>query len=279
MSCAPVRGPIRVTSGTHSRLHRSRIPGPGAREGFRSTTFGGYRKPDRSSEVAAGEEPWLRSGDPSAGANARSVHIRYEQATRARCEQGTSGQTATRGFDQPTVRAAGSRGGRDPWRVRQQVSSTEERRGGADEPDCKPDPVSVRASPRRRRPSIWKHRCRCFRRGPTFYGRADGCGLPDDSGGQPSDVVCLALLRVGFTEPHRSPGTLVVSYTTVSPLPPGPRTGVRGVPVAVCSLWHCPAGHPGWVLPTTLPCGVRTFLDGRRTVRRGRPSGSSALSP
>jgi hypothetical protein len=31
---------------------------------------------------------------------------------------------------------------------------------------------------------------------------------------------------------------------------------------AVCFLWHCPAGHPGWALPTTLLCGVRTFLDG-----------------
>ena len=30
---------------------------------------------------------------------------------------------------------------------------------------------------------------------------------------------CLALLQVGFTEPPRSPGALVVSYTTVSPLP------------------------------------------------------------
>ena len=29
---------------------------------------------------------------------------------------------------------------------------------------------------------------------------------------------------------------------------------------AVCSLWHCPAGRPGWALPTTLLCGVRTFL-------------------
>ena len=29
---------------------------------------------------------------------------------------------------------------------------------------------------------------------------------------------------------------------------------------AVCSLWHFPAGHPGWVLPTTLLCGARTFL-------------------
>src|SRR3954464_4897967 len=30
---------------------------------------------------------------------------------------------------------------------------------------------------------------------------------------------------------------------------------------AVCSLWHFPAGHPGWELPTTSPCGARTFLD------------------
>ena len=71
----------------------------------------------------------------------------------------------------------------------------------------------------------------------------------------------MVLLRVGFTEPPQSPGVLVVSCTTVSPLPTGPR--VLPAPWwAVCFLWHCPAGHPGWALPTTLPCGVRTFLNG-----------------
>ena len=52
-------------------------------------------------------------------------------------------------------------------------------------------------------------------------------GLPADSGGPPSNAcaereipLLLTLLRVGFTEPSRSPVTLVVSYTTVSPLPP-----------------------------------------------------------
>jgi len=35
---------------------------------------------------------------------------------------------------------------------------------------------------------------------------------------------------------------------------------------AVCSLWHCPAGCPGWVLPTTSPCGARTFLDAHPKV-------------
>ena len=29
---------------------------------------------------------------------------------------------------------------------------------------------------------------------------------------------------------------------------------------AVYFLWHLPAGHPEWALPTTLPCGARTFL-------------------
>ena len=50
---------------------------------------------------------------------------------------------------------------------------------------------------------------------------------------------------------------------------PGPR--------AVCFLWHCPAGHPGSALPTTLPCGARTFLTGV-SPRRGRPAGSPAAA-
>jgi hypothetical protein len=42
---------------------------------------------------------------------------------------------------------------------------------------------------------------------------------------------------------------------------------------AVCSLWHCPAGHPGRSLTGTLPCGARTFLGGHE-FRRVRPDGS-----
>lgn len=47
---------------------------------------------------------------------------------------------------------------------------------------------------------------------------------------------------------------------------------------AVCFLWHCPAGHPGLPLTTTLPCGVRTFLGAcpHGARRRGRPANSSA---
>jgi hypothetical protein len=41
---------------------------------------------------------------------------------------------------------------------------------------------------------------------------------------------------------------------------------------AVCFLWHCPAGHPGSVLPTTLPCGARTFLTGPQSGATARPT-------
>src|SRR5689334_2439256 len=89
----------------------------------------------------------------------------------------------------------------------------------------------------------------------------------------------LTLLQVGFTEPPQSPAALVVSYTTVSPLPPGRSR------VAVCFLWHFPAGHPGSALPTTLPCGARTFLsDSGRTgaaaaARLPRPPLPTSLGP
>ena len=46
---------------------------------------------------------------------------------------------------------------------------------------------------------------------------------------------------------------------------------------AVCSLWHCPAGHPGWLLATTQPCGARTFLG--RAEALTRPSGRLIRAP
>ena len=84
----------------------------------------------------------------------------------------------------------------------------------------------------------------------------------------------LTLLRVGFTEPPQSPAALVVSYTTVSPLPPAP--GRDPEPAAVCFLWHFPAGHPGSALPTTLPFGARTFLGGPGEPGPTRPPGQLA---
>jgi hypothetical protein len=102
---------------------------------------------------------------------------------------------------------------------------------------------------------------------------AASCGLPASIGRATLDrsrreplVPLLTLLRVGFTEPPQSPAALVVSYTAVSPLPRVPGRG------AVCFLWHCPAGHPGSVLPTTLPCGARTFLTGPAPGATARPT-------
>jgi len=97
--------------------------------------------------------------------------------------------------------------------------------------------------------------------------------------GRAAHAPCSTLLRVGFTEPTGSPRPLVRSYRTVSPLP------VRSLavaPSAVCSLWHCPAGHPDWPLASTLPSGVPTFLDpfrfGADPCRHGpRPPGRSEV--
>ena len=120
-----------------------------------------------------------------------------------------------------------------------------------DESACKPDSVARRPVIIHLRPPL-----------PAAFARRRAT-YPDASRGQRSNGVrgpasedtkpFLVLLRLGFAEPPRSPGMLVVSYTAVSPLPPSP--------AAVCSLWHFPAGHPGWALPTTLSFGVRTFLD------------------
>ena len=126
-------------------------------------------------------------------------------------------------------------------------------------------PGSVRRTPSRAcgwRPSIWDDRYR-----PPRAVHPRIVGGPPIRAGPPAVTVrpFLTLLQVGFTEPRRSPAVLVVSCTTVSPLPL-PRA-------AVSFLWHCPAGCPGWVLPTTLPCGARTFLDSRPVGRGPRSPG------
>ena len=54
--------------------------------------------------------------------------------------------------------------------------------------------------------------------------------------------------------PGMSPSPAVVSYTTVSPLPPGLSRE------AVYSLWHFPYPCGRWPLATSLLCGARTFL-------------------
>jgi hypothetical protein len=65
-------------------------------------------------------------------------------------------------------------------------------------------------------------------------------------------------------------------WSLTPPFHPYRRTG----PAAVYFLWHFPAGRPGSVLPTTLPCGARTFLSGTWSprTRRGRPATSPAAA-
>ena len=85
-----------------------------------------------------------------------------------------------------------------------------------------------------------------------------GPPLPMASSNLPADierailyVCCSVLLRMGFTKPMRSPATLVSSYHLFT----------LTAYAAVSFLWHFPAGHPGWLLATILPCGARTFLE------------------
>jgi hypothetical protein len=101
-----------------------------------------------------------------------------------------------------------------------------------------------------------------------------GRRLPAGSSGLPGGVCGRAVLPLsglapggvcraarvapgaGALLPHRF--TLACSGPLRRPFPPS----------AVCFLWHFPAGRPDWVLPSTVPCGVRTFLGpGRRSVR------------
>ncbi len=77
--------------------------------------------------------------------------------------------------------------------------------------------------------------------------------------GSPQTLLYLVLHRVGFAELLRSPGELVRSYRTVSPLPQV--VSVFRKPLeAVYFLLHFPSRHRDSTLWSTLPCGVRTFL-------------------
>jgi len=87
-----------------------------------------------------------------------------------------------------------------------------------------------------------------------------GCPAPHATypgawAGHPRTLLYLVLHRVGFAELPRSPGELVRSYRTVSPLPLG-----QILPKAVCFLLHFPSRRHDSTLWSTLPCGVRTFL-------------------
>src|SRR5206468_1426806 len=99
------------------------------------------------------------------------------------------------------------------------------------------------------RSSIWAYRC-----------RQALAAYPQASGGQPSNACAeapwdflLGLAPGGVyraTPVTRGAGGLLHHRFTLT----------WRVRQAVCFLWHCPAGHPGLPLTTTLLCGARTFL-------------------
>ena len=125
---------------------------------------------------------------------------------------------------------------------------------------------------------------------PSARGRF---GCVDESGCRPGSVPCRRLRRPGdghpsrvavadhLQRPTRVLGRAALDRTLSGLAPDGvyradlvtqvaggllhhrftlaPTTCVVG---AVCSLWHCPAGRPGWLLATILPFGARTFLGG-----------------
>src|SRR3954468_3980705 len=75
-------------------------------------------------------------------------------------------------------------------------------------------------------------------------------------------IPCLALLRVGVTEPPESPRTLVRSYRTVSPSP------VLGEPSHRRSALCCPDRQvtPSWLSPAL--CPLESRLSSTPTLRR-----------
>ena len=127
---------------------------------------------------------------------------------------------------------------------------------------------------------------RCGDESACKPGSVPRAGCPDRGDGHPSRVAIADDLQ----RPTRVLGRAALGRT-LSGLAPGgvyradPVTRIAGgllhhrftltatteVVEAVCFLWHCPAGHPGWLLATTLPCGARTFLDTAEAVTQ--PSG------
>ncbi len=106
-----------------------------------------------------------------------------------------------------------------------------------------------------RRPSIYDVRCRT------------PLAVYPETGRAARDASCSTLLRARFTQPTRSHGPLVVSYTTVSPLPSEPKPGWRS---AFCCTFS--RVTPGGCYPP--PCSVEP---GRSSVRLSSKHNATVL--
>ena len=149
---------------------------------------------------------------------------------------------------------------------RQRAAPTQQR---ADRPAYRPDSVSPGSTPDD---------------GAIHLGTPlpmSSSGLPASADGPPSNAradrlltqrVLLALLPVGFTEPSRSPGMLVVSYTTVSPLPALRRGRSRWRSVLCRTV---PRVAPGGRYPPPFPAESGPSSVRRVSTQRGRPAGLS----
>jgi hypothetical protein len=63
-------------------------------------------------------------------------------------------------------------------------------------------------------------------------------------------------------------------WALTPPFHPSPEPSVEGHRL-VCFLLHLSSGHPAWVLPSPLPCGVRTFLWPKPATARPTPAPNS----
>ena len=159
----------------------------------------------------------------------------------------------SRGNPDPPIcggRCARARLSRQSW-LREQHTSRQLTMRRANGPACTPG--SVRGREPRGRSSLSATRCRAA---PAAYP-----GTRRAASSSPVWPCSGRGLPCGSR--HRDPGGLLHH----------PFTLTAAEAVAVCSLWHCLADHSGWVLPTALPCGARTFLGASgEPPRRDRPA-------
>ena len=129
----------------------------------------------------------------------------------------------------------------------------------ANEPTCTPGSVTADRCRRRWRPSILARRCR---RAHATY--------PQARASSPRAPAARSCSGRGLPSRRSHLRRWWALTPPFHPYRPASRQ-------AVCFLWHCPAGRPGWLLATALLCGARTFLDPPVSQGyRGRPVGSSA---